>query len=212
MIENNIEIIENSFQLALLAVCLVLAGTYAMRRRNLDAGILAMFFGSYVLGDTYWLLYRIFRGYTPNLFYVSDLSWYAGFLFLYLVLQRLAPEEEKKTSHAALWLLPAFTAGMAVYYMQWEDYFGNTLTAVLMGMLLFHAARGLVFMRKHPEAPRRRMLYVAVIVFCAFEYLTWTASCIFEGDTLANPYYWLDFMVTLCAVMFLPAFRKAVEA
>ena len=212
MIENSIEIIENSLQLSLLTICAVLAGIYAFRNRDMNAGILTMFFGSYVLGDIYWLLYRIYRGFTPYVFYVSDLSWYAAYLFLILILQRLAPEEERKTKHSALWLLPVFTAGMAVFYLQWGDIFGNVATAVLMGMLLYCAVRGLVFIRSHPEALPRRMFYISVIIFCAFEYLTWTASCFFWGDTLANPYYWLDFMVTLCAMLLLPAYRKAVEA
>lgn len=212
MIENSIEIIENTLQLSLLAVCAVLAGTYAFRNRDMNAGILTMFFGSYVLGDTYWLLYRIFRGFTPYVFYVSDLSWYAAYLFLFLLLQRLAPEEERKT-FSVIWVLPGiFTGLMAAFYMQWGDIFGNLVTAVLMFLLLLYPIRGLMYISGHPEARSRRMLYIAVLVFVAFEYLTWTASCFFSGDTLANPYYWLDFMITPCAILLLPAYRKAVEA
>ena len=212
MIENSIEIIENSLQLSLLTICAVLAGIYAFRNRDMNAGILTMFFGSYVLGDIYWLLYRIYRGFTPYVFYVSDLSWYAAYLFLILILQRLAPEEER-SFFAKMWPLPGtFTVLMAVYYMQWGDIFGNVIIAVLMDLLLFYAIRGLVYIHIHPEGRPRRMLDIVVLVFVALEYLTWTASCFFWEDTLANPYYWLDFMVTLCAMLLLPAYRKAVEA
>lgn len=204
------EIIENSLQLVLLMACTVLAGVYAFRTKSMSAGILTMFYGSYVLGDIYWLLYLVFYNHTPDVFYVPYLSWYAGYLFLFLFLQRLAPEEERKTVYPATWLMPVFTGGMCIYYMQFGDYLGNVITAVLMGLLLFHAVRGLIWIRRHPEGKRRRALYAVVLAFCVLEYLAWTASCIFVGDTLSNPYYWFDFMLTPCAMLILPAFRKAV--
>ena len=204
------EIIENSLQLALLMACTILAGVYAFRAKSLDAGILTMFYGSYVLGDIYWLLYLVFYNHTPDIFYVPYLSWYAAYLFLFLLLKRITPEEEQKTVHPAAWLMPVFTVGMCIYYMQFGDYLGNVITAVLMGHLLFHAVRGLIWIRRHPEGKCRRALYWVVIAFCTLEYLAWTASCIFVGDTLVNPYFWFDFLITPCAMLILPAYRKAV--
>ena len=39
-----------------------------------------------------------------------------------------------------------------------------------------------------------------------------TASCCWVSDTLTNPYFWFDFLLTLVLLLFLPAVRKAVEA
>ena len=206
------EIIENSAQLGLLTVWTVLAGAYAIRSAHRDGALLPLFYGSYVLGDIYWLLYLIFYGETPYIFYVSYISWYAGYLFLYLLLLRVSTSEERKENHPVLWLLPLFTAAMGIYYMQWGDYAGNLISAVLMTLLLWHAVRGLIHIRSNPEAAPRRFLYITVLVFCALEYAAWTASCFFSGDTLANPYFWFDFMMTPCAMLILPAYRKAVEA
>ena len=205
-----IEIVENSLQLALLLTFTILSGVYAYRRQNISAGNLTTVYGSYVLGDIYWLLYLVFFEHTPNVFYVPYLSWYAAYLFLFLMLQHLAPEEKRHRCPAA-WLMPVFTTGMCIFYMQYGDYMGNLITAVLMGLLMFHVFRGLDYIRRHPEARPRRMLYLVVLGFCVLEYLAWTSSCFFEGDTLANPYLWLDFMVTPCLMLLLPAFRKAVE-
>ena len=83
-----IEIVENSLQLALLLTFTILSGVYAYRRQNIIAGILTTVYGSYVLGDIYWLLYLVFFEHTPNVFYVPYLSWYAAYLFLFLMLHR----------------------------------------------------------------------------------------------------------------------------
>ena len=66
-----IEIIENAVQLAVLTICMVLSADYSYRKQNRESAILAMFYGSYVLGDLYWLLYLICYGYTPRVFYVA---------------------------------------------------------------------------------------------------------------------------------------------
>lgn len=51
-----------------------------------------------------------------------------------------------------------------------------------------------------------------VLTFTALEYALWTASCFWVSDTLTNPYFWFDFLLTLVLLLFLPAVRKAVEA
>ena len=51
-----------------------------------------------------------------------------------------------------------------------------------------------------------------VLAFIALEYALWTASCFWVSDTLTNPYFWFDFLLTLVLLLFLPAVRKAVEA
>ena len=207
-----IESVENAFQLALIAVCMTLSIIYAVREKARDGSLLVMFYGSYLLGDLYWLLYLLFYGHTPKIFYVSDLSWDAAYVFLHLMLQRLSSEEERKARYPLVWLLPVFTAAMCVFYMQWGSYISNVIAAVLMSLLLIHSVRGLAFIRKNPQAGNRKMLYIVTLVFCVIEYCAWTSSCFFEVDTLASPYIWFDILLTVNIAFFLPAFRKAVES
>ena len=49
-----------------------------------------------------------------------------------------------------------------------------------------------------------------ILVFCLIEYGLWFSSCFFDGDTLANPYYWFDILFTASFVLFIPATKKAV--
>ena len=99
-----IESVENAFQLALIAVCLTLAVIYTVREKPRNGTLLVMFYGSYLLGDLYWLLYLLFYGDNPSIFYIPDLSWYAAYGFLYLLLQRLSSKEERQSGCLPAWL------------------------------------------------------------------------------------------------------------
>ena len=203
-----VEIIENAVQLVVLTCCAGFACWLSLKKQNRECARLAMFYGSYVLGDLYWLLYLVCYGHTPGIFYVPYMSWYAAYVFLDLLLLCLATAEERKFISWPSLVLPVFAAVMCVYYMQFGDYAGNLVSAVLMSLLMYHSSRGMHYLRKHPEGDGRKWMYILTLVFCFVEYSAWTASCFFVGDTLANPYYWFDFMVTPVVALFLPAFRK----
>ena len=50
------------------------------------------------------------------------------------------------------------------------------------------------------------------LIFCLLEYALWTVSCFWMGDTMANPYFWFDLLITGCMLLFLPALEKAVAS
>lgn len=206
-----IEIVENALQLLVAGGCGAVALSRALRTRDNIWEFLALVYGSYLLGDLYWLLYRVFYGQTPQLFYVSDLCWYASYIFLYQLLLQASEGDERRCRPWAAWLGPAFAAGMCLFYMRWGDYAGNAISGFLMGRLLFHIIRGLLFM-KGMRGAARRPLYIAVLVFCAAEYGDWTTSCYWMGDTLANPYFWFDLLITISLAALLPATGKAARA
>ena len=83
--------------------------------------MLALFYGSWALGDIYWLVCLVFYNRTPHVSVVSDLSWYAAFAFLYMLLRHAAPPEKAKEKRFLPWIVPAFALGMAVFFMQWGN-------------------------------------------------------------------------------------------
>ena len=91
-----VEIIENAVQLVVLTCCAGFACWLSLKKQNRECARLAMFYGSYVLGDLYWLLYLVCYGHTPGIFYVPYMSWYAAYVFLDLLLLCLATAEERK--------------------------------------------------------------------------------------------------------------------
>ena len=204
-----IERYENTIQIAVLLGCIPVALYLAVRHRSRSWTLLSFFYGSWMLGDLYWLLCLLLFGRTPQITVVADLSWFASYLFLYLLLRHLAPPRPGGRKRLPPWLGFVFSFGMAAYFMQFGMILTNLIYASLMGLLLYAAIRRLT------DRPRPRhclFLSVVILVFCAFEYALWTSSCIWVGENLRNPYYWFDVLLTVSFPFFLPAVKKAVTA
>ena len=205
-----IESIENGIQLLLTGFVVILSVIRALRSRRREWTLLALFAGSYFLGDLYWLLFLLFYGSTPRLSYVPDMSWYASFLFLFLLLF-YSGEKRKRIKNKLLWLIPVFTIGMCIFYMQWGAYVSNLIYAVLMTLILWRIIEGLLFIKQDEGDKSLRWLYLAALLFCVLEYGMWTVSCFFESGSLLTPYFWLDVLLSVAFLLFIPAVRKAVD-
>lgn len=206
-----IESIENLIQLTLTAVCTAISSRRAFRTRKRVWAMLGLSSFAYFLGDLYWQLYLIFYGITPLFSNISDISWQASYLFLLLLLSEVQDEGMRRYRSRALWLVPVFTTGMCVFYMQWGDYIANVIWALIMTHLIWRAAAGLLYRHRTGEAAEKRWLSIAVLVLCAAEYASWTLSCFWIGDTLLNPYFWANLAVSLTFIMLIPALGKAVS-
>ena len=200
-----IESIENALQIAVLIVCVSASLYRAAAKRSRTWTLLSFFYGSWVLGDIYWLVCLLFYDQTPRISVVSDLSWYASYIFLYMLLRHAAPPEGAREKRFLPWLGPLVTMGMAVFFMQWGEIVSNLIYASLMGLLLFSVLRRFLDRQKYAA---QQPLCITILVFCLLEYALWTSSCFFSGDGLANPYYWFDFLLTVSFVFFLPALGK----
>ncbi len=204
-----IELIDNGIQLCAMLICFIICVRSLAKMRTRTWALLTLFYGSFLSGLLYWLLYLMLRGENPQ-FYVSEIAWYASYLFLYLVVKVTGGERQKDVRI----LLPviAFTAIMCFFFMQWGDYFSNLIAAFLMSLLLYQSIRGLMETAKiKAEAPLFR-LYLLTLLFCILEYTLWTLSCFWMGDSLTNPYFSVDFLLTACMVCILPATGNAAKS
>ena len=197
-----IESIENALQIAVLLACSGYTIFRAFKYRSRTWTMLAFFYGSWALGDIYWLVCLAFFGQTPQISVISDLSWYASYIFLYMLLRHAAPPDRRREKRFLPWLGPLFTLGMALFFMQWGEIMTNLVYAMLMSLLLFSAIRRLLDGDKYAE---RKPLCIMILVFCLLEYALWTLSCFFTEDGIQNPYYWIDFLLTFSSVFFIPA-------
>ena len=205
-----IESIENVLQIMVLLGCTGISLYRAAAFQSRSWTLAVFFFGSWVLGDIYWLACLVFYDATPQISIISDLSWYASYTFLYLLLIRAAPPPEKGGIKRLLpWTGPLLSAALAVFFMQWGEVLSNLIYAALMGLLLFAAINRLMDCGKYRA---QLFLSVLILVFCLLEYGLWISSCFFQGETLANPYYWFDLLMTASFPVFLPAMKKAVSA
>ncbi len=206
-----IESYENALQFAVALVCLCVSIGRAMRTRERAWILLSAFYACWTLGDLYWEIFLIFLHITPPYFYVADFSWYASYLLLFLLLRQLLPPEAWRGRRLLPWIGPVFAVAMCAFYLQFGDVASNLVCMALMALLLYHAIRGLLFLRGAADR-RQTLLCAAVLVFCAMEYLTWTVSCFWKDDSLTNPYYLADTLLTLSFIPLLPGVGKAVRA
>ena len=216
-----LESLDNALQITVLLVCVGVALYRANALQNRTWTVAFFFFVSYALADIYWLVSLIFYDRTPQISVVSDLCWYASYIFLYLLLRCTAPPEKWEKPSLLPWLGPVLAVGMAVYFYSmyvdwnlrlgeqhvlWEKALTNLNYAVLMSLLMFSSLRRLT------EGQRYRkqwFLAILILTFCLLEYILWTVSCFEWEDTLANPYNWFDFLLTVCILLILPATKRA---
>ena len=221
-----IELVENLFQLLMTGICTCCAAQRALQRNSREWALLSLFASGCFLGDLYWALFLVFCHKTPQYSYISDMSWSSSYLFLLLLIIYVrrgrrdvesAFEErdwnvfDRLRRYPLMWIVPIFTIGMCVFFMQWGDYIGNIISNVLMMGLLWHSASGLHSLRTLPAGEKSpRFFYIAVLVYCALEYALWGSSCFWMGDTITNVYFWIDSLISLLFLAFIPALGKAV--
>ena len=200
-----IEIIENAAQFGVVSLCFGTSAVLCIRRHSRLWGLMALFYGTFLLGLLYWLLYLLFYGDTPNFRYISELSWYTAYLFLFMILQFIADPGERTVKAWIPRLMPVFAFGMGIFFMQYSAWLSNILSAAVMSLLLYHASRGLIYHRNQKQNQKWSRFYRLTLLYCASEYCMWTVTCFYWSDTLANPYFWFDILQTVCFPLFLPA-------
>ena len=176
------ELADNAIQLFITFVLAALSLYSAVRKRSREWVLLKLFYASYALGLSYWLLYIVLYKTTPQVFCVSELSWTAAFIFLAI---RLSGETGNDPRSAKYFALPAFSAVMAVVFSLRGSYFENAIMGAAMAFLGYFAMKGLI-LKKDTAVSR------AALFFYASEYLLWIASCFSPGDRFSEPYYLID--------------------
>ncbi|MBR6452460.1 MAG: hypothetical protein IKS87_07115 [Lachnospiraceae bacterium] len=197
-----IEKLDNTIQLAGVLLCFALSLKGLIQKKNMTWELMSLFYGGFLFGDLYWLLYLLLYDEAPR-FITADVAWYVSYLFLFLALQYLSGERFFAMRPVYL-VIPVFTAGMCIFFMRYGDYVSNILAAVFMTALIYRAGRGLDERKRSGVRDPYRRLCHQTIIYCALEYALWTISCFWMGDSLLNPYFWVDLLLTvnLVAIFF----------
>ena len=100
-----------------------------------------------------------------------------------------------------------------IFYCTYGDILSNLIWCGMMIVLSFCSLRGLAYANRQTGAAQNmRSFHMGVLCYVASEYLLWTAGCFWKKDSLTNPAFWCDILLTLAILGLLPATRKAVEA
>lgn len=86
------ELVDNLFQVVALFGAAVAAAILSIRRKERGCLILAFGYACFAMGTLFYVLYLTIMGTVPQVFYVSEISWLAAYLF-FLSLQIVRTEE-----------------------------------------------------------------------------------------------------------------------
>ena len=201
------ELIDNTLQLFIVVVCGIYSGMSALKNRSYSWLFVTLFYLSFGIGLTYWVLYIILFASTPRVFCVSELSWTASYIFLAIRLAAELSDEERNYKPKLARALPLFSLGMCIFFCQRGSYLENILMGTALAVCGFLAARGLMFAIAQNRT-KRRYICMAVLIFIAAEYLLWVSSYFWLSDTFFNPYFLMDTFVLNPALILVAIMQK----
>ena len=205
-----VEFIDNLTQLLAALTGFLLSGASYLKSSRQPYFLLCCFYGCFGFGMLYWLLYTLLVTDAPPMFYVSDIGWISCFLFLLLLQYSLSDKEERTLRSRLPWLALVIEIPLTVYFISIGDALYNLIIGVLMSAMLWTAIRELVWQKRKAQR-NKRFFYLVLLLFLCLENCLWLSSYPWAGDTLANPYFWIDFAVTASLLVLFPAVRKAVR-
>lgn len=205
-----VEFIDNLTQLLAALTGFLLSGASYLKSRRQPYFLLCCFYGCFGFGMLYWLLYTLLVTDAPPMFYVSDIGWISCFLFLLLLQYSLSDKEERTLRSRLPWLALVIEIPLTVYFISIGDALYNLIIGVLMSAMLWTAIRELVWQKRKAQR-NKRFFYLVLLLFLCLENCLWLSSYPWAGDTLANPYFRIDFAVTASLLVLFPAVRKAVR-
>ena len=203
------ELIDNCIQLFFVFVCGGYSCFQAVIKKNYNWLLIMLFYLSFGIGLAYWVLYLVLFGTTPMVFFVSELSWTASYIFLAI---RIASGENKQTRNVKtkpiFLICPAFSFVMCIIFCLRGSYIENVLMASALAACGFFAVRGIYFAKQKNSAGKPWVFY-AVLFFYSAEYMLWISSY-FLTDAALNPYFLTDTLVLNLALI-MRAFAQSRE-
>ena len=200
----NFELIDNCFQVTVLFCAALAAIAAAFRRKDRRFLILALFFICVSMGTLYWVLHLFIFGNVPQVFYVSEFSWLAAYLFL-LSFQMVRTDRGRPAlSLPALFCALLTAAVVLAFRMFGPSYFVSAAFAGVMSVIVYLAVWRL----------RRRgggRLVDGWLLLCVgLQLLLYVVSCFTQEYTRFNLYFAVDITLTLSFAALLPLALREV--
>lgn len=185
------EIIDNTFQVIVLAAMALLAFLLAFRRSSRSCLILAFGYASFMMGTLYYLLHLIILGHGPQVFYVAECSWMASYFF-FLSLEILYWEGLRPPFSPFALAAGVVIAGVV---MRVQVFGPSPLMSGALAYLCFSALQ---------KEKRLRPYEIALLFEMSLQILLFVASEFIRDYTRFSLYYAVDILLTLTLVSFLP--------
>ena len=205
------ELVDNMSQFLTVLLCCCISALYYIRSRRQAWFLMTCIYGCFALGGLYWTLYYFLFRETPQVFYVAEIAWISSYIFFFLLQYALSDEQERTFRCPAAWLSPLVGVPLMVFYCMHGDVLSSIIMSVLIMLMAWNAIRGLIWLRgRGREARDMRRVHAVILAFAVLEQCLWFSSCFWISDTLSNPYFWFDFMLTASFLALLPSVKKVV--
>lgn len=202
----NFELIDNCFQVAVLFFAALAAIAAALRRKDRRFLILALFFVCISMGTLYWVLHLFIFGNVPQVFYVSEFSWLAAYLFLLSF--QLVRTEQGRPFFSLLSLACALLTAAVVLAVRMfgPSYFVSAAFAVVMSVIVYLAVCRL------RRGGGGGLIDCCLLLCVGLQLLLYVVSDFMQDFTRFNLYFAVDITLTFSFVALLPlALREVAE-
>lgn len=201
------ELVDNLLQVLALVVTSVVGAGVSLRHRSRLLLTLALGHACVAMGTLYYVLCLVITGSVPQVFYVSEVSWIASYLFL--LSMQIMRSEGLRVRLAPLPSLCAIGVAALVLLerMMGPSYLVSGAFALTMAAIVYITT----FRLAHVGPPRG---VDACILACVALQLGVYLSSSFMGDfTRFNLYFAIDLAFTSCLVALLPLlYHEEVQA
>ena len=202
----NFELIDNCFQVAVLFCAALAAIGAALWHKDRRFLILALFFFCVSMGTLYWVLHLFIFGDVPQVFYVSEFSWLAAYLFLLSFQLVQADRVRPLFSPLSLFCAVLTAAVVLVFRMFGPSYF---VSAAFAGVFA-----AIVYLAVWPLRPRGGggLMDCWLLLCVVLQLLLFVVSIFMRDFTRFNLYFAVDITLTLSFAALLPlALREVAE-
>lgn len=200
-----IELCTNVTQLMICLISAIWMTLVAARYQRMIHILMAGFADTFALGTLYWVSHQLITTQVPDSFYLSEISWMAAPLFLLVMELRSARSIPKTKLQPCVILVYLIAAGLTALFT-WDG--GDALANVMyMSVTAICFAKALENLRYGDR--KGRSLHLFCVLFVVVEWALWLAECIWQGDSWANPYFWVDNTLTLTIALLIPAVKGA---
>ena len=194
----NFEIIDNVFQVAVFFAAALGDMVYWFYKRDRLYIILALVHSCFMMGTLYFVLHLVIRGVVPQVFYVSEISLIASYLFMHTY--QIVRYRIKKIRIAKI---PVICGAGVLIASMWSGIFGPVflttgIFAMVAGVIVFIAVFRILY-EKEPHG-----VCYCMIVCVVLEVALYVSSNFIHDYTKFNLYFLIDFVLTIVNMLLLP--------
>lgn len=202
----NFEVVDNVFQTVTLLLSAAAAFVLSVMKRSRVLMMLSFGYGSFMMGTLFYVLHIVILGYNPKIFYVSEVSWLAAYLFFFSI--ALLISEKTKL------YLPGAEVALLVYAVSFTvkifgpSHITSTAFAFHVGGITYLSLCGI---KKH--GAKNSAAEIMMLVCVLLQIALYIVSVFMTDYTRFNLYFAVDIALTLSMASLLPIFcrRESVK-